>query len=236
VNGVLERLFALREAGTTVRTEILAGVTTFATLAYIIFVQPAVLGAAGMDTGAVMVATCLSAALATLLLGLIANDPIAAAPAMGHNFFFAYSVVVGMGIPWTIALGADFLAGVLFIGLAAFQFRERVMDAVPPALRAAIPAGIGLLIAFVGMQWGGIVVANPGSLVQLGELTAPATLLALAGFAVIAILTARRVRAAILIGIIITTVAGLALGLLEYRGIAARPPSLAEILIGLFLE
>ena len=223
----VERRFRLEEAGTTVRTEVVAGVTTFATLSYIIFVQPAVLAAAGMDFGAVMVATCLAAALATLLLGLLANYPIAAAPAMGHNFFFAYTVVLGMGIPWSIALGADFLAGVLFIALAAFRFRERVMDAVPPGLRAAIPAGIGLLIAFVGMQWGGIVVASPGSLVKLGDLTAPATLLAIGGFLVIAALAARGVKAAILIGIIVTTAAGLASGLLEFRGIVARPPSLA---------
>ena len=230
---LFERVFGLRAAGTTVRTEIVAGITTFATLSYIIFVQPAVLAQAGMDAGAVMVATCLAAALATLLLGLVANYPIAAAPAMGHNFFFAFTVVIGMGIPWAVALGADFIAGVIFIALAAFKFRERVMDAVPPALRAAIPAGIGLLIAFVGMQWGGIVVANPGSLVKLGELTAPATLLALGGFLLMAILAARGVKASILIGIIATTAAGLALGLLTYHGVAARPPSLAPTLLRL---
>ena len=230
---LLERVFGLRAAGTTVRTEIVAGLTTFATLSYIIFVQPGVLAAAGMDFGAVMVATCLSAALATLLIGLLANYPIAAAPAMGHNFFFAYTVVIGMGVPWAVALGADFVAGVLFIALAAFRFRERVMDAVPPALRAAIPAGIGLLIAFVGMQWGGIVVANPGSLVRLGDLTSPPTLLALGGFLLIAMLAARGVRASILIGIVVTTVAGLGFGLLGYHGIAARPPSLAPTFLRL---
>jgi AGZA family xanthine/uracil permease-like MFS transporter len=230
---IVERLFAVRAAGSAVRTEVVAGATTFATLSYIIFVQPAILSAAGMDPGAVMVATCLAAALATLLLGLLANYPIAAAPAMGHNFFFAFTVVVGMGVPWTVALGADFLAGVLFIALAAFKFRERVMDAVPPPLRAAIPAGIGLLIAMVGMQWAGIVVADPGSMVKLGDLAAPPTLLALGGFLLVAALHARGVRAAILVGILGTAAAGLALGLLPWRGLVAAPPSLAPTFLRL---
>ncbi|MBI4542381.1 MAG: NCS2 family permease, partial [Gemmatimonadetes bacterium] len=224
---MLERVFRLRESGTTVRTEILAGATTFATLSYIIFVQPAVLGVASMDRGAVLVATCLASAVATLIMGLYANYPIAVAPAMGHNFFFAYTVVVGMGVPWAVALGADFLAGALFVALSVFRFREAVMDAVPEPLKAAIPVGIGLLIAFVGMQWGGIVVANPGSLVALGELTSPPTLLALGGFLLIAMLHLRRVRGGILIGILATTASGVALGLLPYRGIVGRPPSLA---------
>jgi AGZA family xanthine/uracil permease-like MFS transporter len=232
---MFERLFRLRAAGTTIRTEVLAGVTTFATLSYIIFVQPTVLSTAGMDFGAVMVATCLAAALATALIGLLANYPIAAAPAMGHNFFFAYTVVVGMGVPWAVALGADFLAGALFIALAAFRFREAVMDAVPDALKAAIPVGIGLLIAFVGLEWAGIVVPSPGAFAKLGRLTAPPTLLALAGFLAIAVLQLRRVRGAILIGILGTTAAGALLGLLPYRGIVAAPPSLAPTFLKLDL-
>ena len=223
---MIRTLFRLDENGTTVRTEVAAGATTFATLSYIIFVQPAVLAQAGMDFGAVMAATCLASAFATLVMGLVANYPIAVAPAMGHNFFFAFTVVVGMGVPWAVALGADFLAGVLFIALAAFRFREAVMDAVPACLKSAIPVGIGLLIAFVGMQWGGIVVADPGSMVKLGDLTAPATLLALFGFLLIAVLQLRRVRGAILIGILTTTALGAASGLLPYHGIAALPPSL----------
>lgn len=232
---MLERLFHLRESGTTVRTEILAGVTTFATLSYIIFVQPAVLSTTGMDFGAVMVATCLAAALATLLIGLLANYPIAAAPAMGHNFFFAYTVVAGMGVPWAVALGADFLAGAVFIALAAFRFREAVMDAVPESLKAAIPAGIGLLIAFVGLQMAGIVVPSAGAFAKLGRLTAPPTLLAIAGFLAIALLQLRRVRGAILIGILGTTVVGAVLGLLPFRGIIAAPPSLAPTFLRLDL-
>ena len=222
----LEQVFKLRSAGTSVRTEALAGATTFATLSYIIFVQPAVLAQAGMDFGAVMTATCVASAFATLVMGLLANYPIAVAPAMGHNFFFAFTVVVGMGVPWAVALGADFLAGALFIALAAFRFREAVMDAVPDCLKSAIPVGIGLLIAFVGMQWGGIVVADPGSLVKLGDLGAPPTLLALGGFLLIAVLLLRRVRGAILIGMLATTAAGAALGLLPFHGVFGAPPSL----------
>ena len=179
-----------------------------------------------MDFGAVMTATCLASAFATLVMGLYANYPIAVAPAMGHNFFFAFTVVVGMGVPWTVALGADFLAGALFIALAAFRFREAVMDAVPACLKSAIPVGIGLLITFVGMQWGGIVVADPASVVKLGDLTAPPTLLAVGGFLLIAALQVRRVRGSILIGILVTTAVGAALGLLPYAGIAGAPPSL----------
>jgi AGZA family xanthine/uracil permease-like MFS transporter len=227
------RFFKLSENGTTVRTEIAAGATTFATLSYIIFVQPSVLAQAGMDFGAVMVATCLASAFATLVMGLYANYPIAVAPAMGHNFFFAFTVVIGMGVPWAVALGADFLAGALFIALAAFRFREAVMDAVPACLKSAIPVGIGLLIAFVGMQWGGIVVADPGSVVKLGDLTAPPTLLAVGGFLLIAVLQVRRVRGSILIGILVTTAVGAALGLLPYRGIVAAPPSLRPTLLQL---
>jgi len=227
------RFFKLSENGTTVRTEIAAGATTFATLSYIIFVQPSVLAQAGMDFGAVMVATCLASAFATLVMGLYANYPIAVAPAMGHNFFFAFTVVIGMGVPWAVALGADFLAGALFIALAAFRFREAVMDAVPACLKSAIPVGIGLLIAFVGMQWGGIVVADPGSLVRLGDLTAPPTLLTLGGFLLIAVLQLRRVRGGILIGILVTTAVGAGLGLLPYHGIVAAPPSLRPTLLQL---
>ncbi len=230
---IVERLFRLRDAGTTVRAELIGGATTFVTLSYIIFVQPTVLGAASMDFGAVLVATCLAAAFATIVMGLYANYPIAVAPAMGHNFFFVYTVVIGMKVPWQLALGADFLAGVLFIALAAFRVREAVMDAVPASIKAALPVGIGLLITFVGMQWGGIVVANPGSLVKLGRLTSPPTLLALGGFLLIAVLNLRRVPGAILIGIVATTVAGVALGQLAFHGIVGRPPSIAPTFLQL---
>lgn len=229
---MLERLFRLQQAGTTVRTELVAGATTFAALSYIIFVQPAVLAEAGMDAGAVMAATCIASGFATALMGLAANYPIAVAPAMGHNFFFVYAVTQ-LGLPWPVALGADFLAGALFILLAAVRFREAVIDAVPDALKAAIPVGIGLLIAFVGMQWGGIVVGSPGGLVRLGQLTAPATLLALGGFGLITVLHLRRVPGAILIGMLATTATGTLLGLLKYQGVVGPPPSLGPTLLKL---
>ncbi|HSC26223.1 MAG TPA: NCS2 family permease, partial [Vicinamibacterales bacterium] len=153
----LERLFHLSENRTTVRTEAVAGLTTFLTMAYIIFVQPTVLGAAGMDFGAVLVATCLASGIATVLMGLTANYPIAVAPAMGHNFFFAFTVVGVMGVPWQVALGGVAVAGVIFILTAGVGLRERLITAIPDSLKHAIAVGIGLLIALVGLQWGGII-------------------------------------------------------------------------------
>src|SRR5262245_59830624 len=174
----LERRFSLAANGTTVRTELLAGLTTFLTMAYIVFVQPAVLSAAGMDFGAVLVATCVSTAVATLLMALLANYPIAVAPAMGHNFFFAYSVVVGMRVPWQVALGAVGIAGGVFVATAGIGLRERLIVAIPTSLKHAIAAGIGLLIATIGLQWAGVVVAAPGTLVALGRLQGAPVLLA----------------------------------------------------------
>ena len=162
---MLERLFGLSAAGTTVRTEIIAGVTTFLTMAYIIFVQPTVLAAAGMDAGAVMTATCVASALATLLMAFGANYPIAVAPAMGHNFFFAFTVVIAGGTPWQVALGAVAVAGAIFILTAGIGLRERVITAVPASLKHAITVGIGLLIALIGLQWSGIVIDSPATLV-----------------------------------------------------------------------
>jgi AGZA family xanthine/uracil permease-like MFS transporter len=230
---VLERAFHLRDHGTTVRTEVTAGLTTFLALAYIVFVQPAVLAAAGMDLGAVMVATCLASAFATLLMALLANYPIAVAPAMGHNFFFAYTVVVAMGVPWRAALGAVAIAGLIFILTAGIGLRERLITALPTPLQHAIAAGIGLLIAMVGLQWAGLVVAAPGTLVTLGPLTSAPALLALFGLAVTAVLFARGVRGAILYGILLTTAAGLASGLVHYQGLVSRPPSLAPTFLQL---
>src|SRR5438309_2342761 len=160
---VLNRRFGLAANGTTFRTELLAGLTTFLTMAYIVFVQPAVLSAAGMDFGAVLVATCLATAFATTLMALMANYPIAIAPAMGHNFFFAYSVVIGMHVPWRVALGADAVAGVIFILTAGVGFREQLIGAIPTSMKHAIAAGIGLLIAMIGLQWAGVIVGAPGT-------------------------------------------------------------------------
>src|SRR5689334_16110089 len=181
---MLEQLFRLEAAGSNVRTEVIAGCTTFLAMAYIIFVQPAVLSAAGMDAGAVLTATCLASALATLLMGLLANYPIAIAPAMGHNFFFAFSVVVAGHTPWPVALGAVAIAGIIFILTAGVGLRERVILAVPESIKHAITVGIGLLIALIGLEWSGVIVDSPGTLVTLGHLTSPATLLALGTLAV----------------------------------------------------
>ncbi len=238
---LLERRFQLSAAGTTVRTEVLAGLTTFLTLSYILFVQPAVLSAAGMDFGAVMAATCLASAFATLVMGLYANYPIALAPAMGHNFYFAFTVcgaaaAGGMGFRWETALGGVFVSGMIFLGLSHFGFRERLLNAIPESLKQAIAVGIGLLIAFVGLQWAGIVVARPGILVGLGKLGSPPVLLALFGLALTAILIARGVRGGILWGILATAAAGIPFGMVRYSGLVSAPPSLAPTFLQLDLK
>lgn len=227
---LLERRFDLTANGTSIRTEVAAGCTTFLTMAYILFVQPTVLGAAGMDAGAVLVATCLASALATALMAILANYPIAVAPAMGHNFFFAYSVVLGLKVPWQVALGAVALAGALFIVTAGVGLREHLITAIPASLKHAIAAGIGLLIASVGLQWAGLVVSSPGTLVTLGDLHQTPVLAALAGLGVSAVLMARRVRGAFLYGMLFTAAVGVWQGFVRYDGIASLPPAIAPTL------
>ncbi len=229
---MLDRLFALRARGTDVATELLGGATTFVTLSYVVVVQPAVMATTGMDAGAVFTATCLAAAAATLTMGLWARYPIAVAPAMGHNFYFALVVAGpvaagGLGYPWPVALGANCLAGVAFLVLSLVGLRERLIDAIPDSLKHAIAAGIGLLIAFVGLQWAGLVRRAPGTLVALGDLHQPAAVVAAGGILVTGALGARRVRGAILLGTLATGVAAWAAGLVPYHGIVAAPPSLA---------
>lgn len=235
MSGALDRYFGLSQHQTTVRTEVAAGLTTFLALAYIVFVQPAVLGAAGMDFGAVMTATCLASAFATLLMGLTANYPIAVAPAMGHNFFFAFTVVVGMKVPWPVALGAVAIAGVVFVLTAGVGLREKLITALPESLQHAIGAGIGLLIALIGLEWAGLVVASPGTLVTLGDLRSAPTLLALFGLAVTAVLHARKVKAAILVGMVASAVVGWLAGLVTFHGVVSAPPSLGPTLLRLDL-
>lgn len=215
------------------RTEALAGVTTFVTMAYILFVQPTVLGAAGMDTGAVFMATCLASAFATALMGWLANYPIAVAPAMGHNFFFAYTVVLAAGIPWQIALGAVAIAGIVFILTAGIGLREHVIAAVPAPLKHAIGVGIGLLIALIGLQWSGIIVDAPGTMVGLGDLTSKPALIAAGTLLVTAVLMARGVTGALLIGMGVATAVALALGLVRFEGIFSAPPSIAPTFLQL---
>lgn len=233
MKGPLERWFRLTENGTTVRREVLGGATTFMTMSYIIFVQPAVLGAAGMDKGAVMVATCLASALATLLTGLLARYPIAQAPAMGHNIFFAVVVCGAMGYTWQVALGANFISGLVFVVLALFGIWGRVVAAVPDGLKYGISVGIGLLIALVGLEYGGVVVGQPGVLVGLGDLASRPVLLVLFGLALTAVLLVLRFPGAILVGILATALAGLPLGIVKFHGLTAPVPSLAPTLLKL---
>ena len=229
----LTRRFDLEAHGTTVRTEVLAGVTTFLTMAYIVFVQPAVLSAAGMDFGAVLTATCLATAFATLLMAFLANYPIAVAPAMGHNFFFAYSVVVGMKVPWPVALGGVAIAGIAFVLTAGVGLREHVITAIPQSLKHAIAAGIGLLIATVGLEWAGLIVAAPGTFITLGDLHSRPVLLALSGLTLTSILIVRKIPGAFLWGMLATTAAGIPAGIVHYQGLVSAPPSIAPTLLKL---
>src|SRR5277367_2133582 len=211
----LERTFHVQERGSTLRTEILAGATTFLTMAYIVFVNPGILSEAGMPVPAVAAATCLSAAIGCILMGIIANYPIALAPGMGLNAYFAYTVVKGMGVPWQTALGAVFLSGVAFLILTMAGIRQFIVEAIPTELYAAVAAGIGLFIAMIGLRNAGIVVASSSTLVTLGNLRDKNTALALFGLALTAALMAWGVRAAMLIGILGTTLAGIVLGLVK---------------------
>ncbi len=227
MNEWLERRFQLAERGTSVRTEVVAGATTFATMAYILFVQPVVLGKAGMDPGAVLVATCIASAIACLLMAFLANYPVALAPGMGHNFYFTYAVVLGMGVPWTVALGAIAIAGTIFVLLAGVGLREKLIEVIPSSLKRGIAAGIGLLITLVGLKDGGLVVHDPATGLALGSLRSPAALLTVLGLAVSVALLVRRSRLALLAGICVITVASLALGYTKFSGVVSTPPSLA---------
>jgi AGZA family xanthine/uracil permease-like MFS transporter len=201
---MLQRLFDLRGHGTTVRTEVVAGLTTFLTMAYIVVVNPAVLGAAGMPVAGVAVATCLAAGFGSILMGLLSNCPLALAPGMGLNAYFTYTVVKGMGLPWQTALGCVFISGVAFLLLTVAGVRQLIVSAVPRSLFAAVAGGVGLFIAFIGLADAGIIVAKPGTMVGLGSLTAPTAALALLGMLVIAGLQARGLKGAMLFGILIT--------------------------------
>jgi AGZA family xanthine/uracil permease-like MFS transporter len=222
----MDRFFALSAHGTTPRREALAGATTFLTMAYILVVNPQIMAAAGIDPGAAFVATCLAAAIGSALMGLVANYPIALAPGMGLNAYFAFSVVGGMGIDWRVALGAVFLSGMLFFLVSVLRLREWLIGGIPLSLKLGIAAGIGLFLGLIGLKNLGLVVANPATLVGMGSWTAP-VLLGSAGLLAIAALTARRVPGAVLLGILGTAAAGLPLGLSEFRGLVAMPPSLA---------
>ena len=226
-------MFDLKARNTDVRTEVVAGFSTFMTMSYIIFVQPVLLVNCGMDHGAVLVATCLASAFATFLMGALANYPIALAPAMGHNAFFVFYVCGVMGYSWQMALGANFVSGALFLLLSLFSFRARLVDAIPRSIKSAIAVGIGLLIALVGLQWAGLVVDHPATLVKLGDLRSPPVVLSLFGILLISALFALRFKGAILVGILVTAFGGWLFGLVGFEGIVARPPSIAPTFLKL---
>ena len=230
---MLERLFQLKAHNTTVRTELLAGLTTFLTMAYILFVNPNMLAETGMDKGAVFVATCLAAAIGSAIMGLLANYPIALAPGMGLNAFFTYTVVLTMGYTWQTALGAVFLSGAIFFLLSIFKIREWIINSIPLALRSGIAAGIGLFLAIIALKNAGIVVDNPATLVGLGDLSKGGPLLACLGFFVIAALAYRRVTGAVMIGILLVTGLSILFGLSQLNGVVSMPPSLTPTLMQL---
>jgi AGZA family xanthine/uracil permease-like MFS transporter len=224
--GFLDRFFGLRMQGTSVRTEILAGVTTYLTMAYIIFVNPAILSGTGMDFGAVFVATCLAAAISTAIMGLYANYPVAQAPGMGLNAYFAFVVVPLFGGDWRTALGCVFLSGVLFLGLSLSPLREWIINSIPRSLKSAIAAGIGFFLALIGLKNAGVVIADKETLVTLGTFTVPA-LFAVGGFVILAGLEARKVPGAIILSVLGVTALAVGFGYQPFTGIVAAPPSLA---------
>lgn len=224
---MLEKLFKLSANNSNVKTEVVAGFTTFLTMAYIIFVNPSMLSATGMDSGAVFVATCLAAAVGCFIMGLYANYPVALAPGMGLNAFFSYVVVLHMGYTWEVALGAVFLSGVCFTLLSLFKIREWIINSIPLPMRKGIAAGIGLFLALIALKNAGIVVANPATLVGLGDMTAlPAVLACLAFIATIA-LAHFRIKGGVMFAILGVTIIGLIMGDVEYTGIISMPPSIA---------
>ncbi|MGB7483357.1 NCS2 family permease [Castellaniella ginsengisoli] len=224
---MLEQLFKLKDHDTSIRTEVLAGLTTFLTMSYIVFVNPDILSSTGMDRGSVFVATCLAAALGSLIMAFLANWPIGMAPGMGLNAFFAFTVVAQMGYTWQQALGAVFISGVVFVILTVTGAREWLVAGIPASLRSAIAAGIGLFLGIIALGSAGIVVANPATKIGLGDLTHAPTLFAILGFFIIAALGALKVRGAILIGILAITVLSIITGHTQFQGIFSAPPSLA---------
>ena len=225
----LEQRFDLSGHGTSVRRELLAGLTTFLAMVYITVVNPAILSEAGMDFGAVFVATCLAAAAGSLIMGLVANYPVALAPGMGQNAFFTYGIVLGSGHPWQTALGAVFVSGLIFVGLSLLPIREWLINSIPRNLKSGIAAGIGLFLAFIALQNAGVAVANPATLISFGDLAGFAPAAALLGFFLIAALASRGHNGAIVMGMLAVSAIAWLVGQAEFHGIAAAPPSLAPV-------
>ena len=223
----LELIFKLHDNNNTIKKELLAGFTTFITMAYIIFVNPQMMAASGMDQGAIFVGTCLAAAIACFVMGIFANWPVGLAPGMGLNAFFTYTVVGEMGYSWEVALGAVFIAGILFFIMSITKLRSWMISSIPFNLRIAMGAGVGLFIGLIGLKNGGIIVSNQATLLSLGSFSNIETLLAAIGFLAISILSVRKIPGAIIIGILITTFIGLFLGLIEFNGLVSLPPEIA---------
>ena len=233
MSSILEKFFHLKSNGTSVKQELLAGFTTFITMAYIIFVNPQMMSASGMDYGASFVGTCLAAALACIVMGLYSNWPVALAPGMGLNAFFTYTVVGEMGYSWEVALGAVFLAGILFVIMSVTPLRKWMLESIPLNLRIAMGSGVGLFIGFIGLKSGGIIIANEATFVSLGNFLQIETFLSAAGFLLIAVLASRNITGAILIGVLSVTCLGLILNNIQFQGLVSYPPSLAPIFLKL---
>lgn len=232
---MLDQLFKLTENNTDIKTEVAAGFTTFMAMSYIIFVQPAVLSKAGMDFGAVMIATCISSAFAAILMGFLTNYPIALAPAMGHNFYFAFNVcgaaaAGGLGYTWQTALGGVLVSGILFMILSFIGIRERIITIIPESLKYAIAVGIGFLIAMAGLQWAGIVVAREGTMIGLGDLISLPVVLSISGIILTAALLSLKIKGAILAGMLAVTILGSLSGVIKFYGIISAPPDITPTL------
>ena len=233
MSSILEKFFHLKSNGTSVKQELLAGFTTFITMAYIIFVNPQMMSTSGMDYGASFVGTCLAAALACIVMGLYSNWPVALAPGMGLNAFFTYTVVGEMGYSWEVALGAVFLAGILFVIMSVTPLRKWMLESIPLNLRIAMGSGVGLFIGFIGLKSGGIIIANEATFVSLGNFLQIETFLSAAGFLLIAVLASRNITGAILIGVLSVTCLGLILNNIQFQGLVSYPPSIAPIFLKL---
>ena len=230
---MLEKLFKLKESNTNIQTELLAGFTTFITMAYIIFVNPQMMSSTGMDLGASFVGTCVAAAIACIAMGFYSNWPIGLAPGMGLNAFFTYTVVGEMGYTWEIALGAVFLAGILFWIMSVTPIRQWMLESIPMNLRIAMGSGVGLFIGFIGLKNGGIIVSNEATLVSIGDLLKVETLLAMLGFLLIAILAVRRIPGAILIGVMMVTLISIFVGIIQFQGLISYPPAFMPVFMKL---
>ena len=230
---MLEKIFKLKNNKTSLKKEFLAGMTTFVTMSYIIFVNPQMMAASGMDQGASFVGTCLAASLACFFMGLYANWPVGLAPGMGLNAFFTYTVVGGMGYSWEIALGAVFWAGILFTLMSITPLRKWMLDGIPLNLRIAMGSGVGLFIGLIGLKSGGIIIANNSTLVTLGDLSQPTTIMAIFGFLLISILSVRKISGSIIIGIFVVTFLAIIFGFIEFNGILSTPPDFLPVFMKL---